>query len=136
MLKPASISLSAVCGLLLAACETAGPAPVSEADIAEAITDYERTGETQSCLSVVRIDEIDPVTERIWLVELKGGEVYLNTVSSGCSGADSAFTYLLYDIPGSLLCRGEIIRVMEQTSDLPRGSCALGEYERLAPAGE
>lgn len=133
--KTLMTALAGAGALALGACGTTS-APLSDDDIAEALPNYERTGETETCLSVVRIDEIDPVTDRLWLVETRGGEVYLNQVSPGCNGAASTFTYLSYEIPGTQLCRGEIIRVVEQTSDITRGSCGLGEYERLIPTGQ
>ncbi|TGY88571.1 hypothetical protein E5163_12225 [Marinicauda algicola] len=130
--------LAAAGAFALAGCQTpAGTEAPTEEAIAQALPEgYQRTGETESCLNTTRIDEIDAVTDRIWIVETVTGERYVNVVSPGCNQADSAFTYLFYDIPTTQLCRGEIIRVMQQTTDIPTGSCALGAYERLAPAGE
>lgn len=132
-MKTQFVSCLAACGtsLLLAACAT--PEPVTDAQIAEAIPDHVRTGETRSCLSLTRIDQIDPLTDRIWLVEARDGTVYLNQASSGCSQATSAFTYLRYETPTGQLCRNQIVEVIQQGNDIPAGSCVLGEFERLAP---
>lgn len=132
-MRIASSALIGAGALALAACGTTSQ-PLTDQDIAEALPDYQRTGETASCLSVTRVDEIDPVTERLWLVETRGGEIYLNQVSRGCNGADSSFNYLSYELPTGQLCRGEIVRVVQATGDFVVGSCSLGEYERLIPA--
>ena len=100
---------------------------------AEELGAYELTGEIRDCLGVRRIDQIEPLDERFWMVETVNGDMYLNRVGPGCNGADSSFTYLQYDIPTSQLCRGEIIRVIENGSNQVTGSCGLGDYERLQP---
>jgi hypothetical protein len=107
--------------------------PDMSAEAAQTLAAYALTGETQSCLSTIRIDEIKPLDERHWLVETVNGDMYLNRVSRGCSGADRSFTYLQYEIPTGRLCRGEIIRVIDNGSNMVQGSCGLGEYERLSP---
>jgi hypothetical protein len=136
--SPVFLPFAAAFGLLgLAACGTTTIEPVSEEAIEQAIPEgYVRTGETQTCLNTTRIEEIDPVGDRVWIVELRGGERYLNVVSPGCDQADSAFTYLFYDVPSAQLCRGEIIQVRQQTANIGAGSCGLGEFERLERAGE
>jgi len=102
--------------------------------LAEALAGFERSGETVSCLSTTRIDDIDPIDETHWLVTLRSGDTYLNTVSRGCSRAGSSFTYLQYRTTGSRLCRGEIVRVIDDSSSgISSGSCSLGVYEELTP---
>ena len=122
--------------LVLQACATSeAMAPEPNAEAAAVLADFERTGETQTCLNTRRIDTINPLDERHWLVETVGGERYLNIVGRGCFGADTAFTFLSYETPTSQLCRGEIVRVMDRgTAGGARGSCGLGVYERLSPA--
>ncbi len=107
--------------------------PEMSVEAAETLAGYNFTGETQSCLSTNRIDQIEPLDERHWLVETVNGDMYLNRVSRGCSGADRSFTYLQYEIPTGQLCRGEIVRVIDNGSNMSQGSCGLGDYERLAP---
>lgn len=118
----------------LGACATApasDPFEALDAEAEAALARYERTGETRNCVSTRRIDRIEPLSERVWLFEMRGGEDYLNVVSRGCSGADSAFTYLQYETSGTQLCASQIVRVIDQPSDSPRGSCGLGPFERL-----
>jgi len=97
---------------------------------------YELTGETRSCLSARRIDKIDPVDRNAWLVTMRSGPDYVTRVSSGCRSATSNFTYLSYQLRGSQLCRGEIIRVVDRGSNMLAGSCGLGEFEELYQASD
>ena len=74
-----------------------------------------------------------PLDDSRWLVTTRGGDTYLNEVSRGCFGAASPFSYIEYRVPGGQLCRGEIIRVVDQSAQTVRGACGLGEYQRLEP---
>ena len=93
---------------------------------------YELTGESRSCLSLTRIDTIDTVNESAWLVTTKNRDTYLTRVGRGCRSATRPFTYISYSVPGSQLCRGEIVSVMDQGSNTVVGSCSIGEFEELA----
>lgn len=118
----------------LGACQMADEAGIDTE--AELFAAYERTGETRDCVTTYNIDQIEPVTETLWLVRLRNGEVWLNEAGSGCNDADTPFTYLQYDIAGtSELCRGEIVRVIDQGGGITVGSCNAGDFERLTPAG-
>lgn len=116
----------------LGACATPEAPEAAVGDVLTA-QGYERTGETRTCLSTARIDHIDPITERLWLVETVGGEIYLNQVSPGCHEADSDLTYLFYETGTGRLCENQIVRVFGQAADIQRGACGLGEFERLRP---
>lgn len=129
--KLALSAFTAAGALVLAGCAT--QQPISDEEIAEAIPDYARTGETQSCVSLTRLDHIRPVTDELWLFEMRNGDMYLNQVSRGCNQAASSFTYLQYETAGSQLCRNEIVRVVQQTTDINAGSCGLNDFERLTP---
>ncbi|MEQ8434888.1 MAG: hypothetical protein RIA71_11660 [Oceanicaulis sp.] len=122
-------------GLAALTLQACAPGEMMEPDMsveaAETLAEYDFTGETRSCLSANRIDEIKPLDERHWLVETVGGDMYLNRVSRGCNGADRSFTYLQYEIPTGQLCRGEIVRVIDNGSNMSQGACGLGDYERL-----
>lgn len=128
-----SMALALVLGLPVAACVTVAEETEDNTALAEALAGYERTGETFSCLSTQQIDDIDPIDDEHWLITTRGGDTYLNTVSGGCFNADSAFTYLTYNTTTSRLCRGELVRVIDSTSRMVQGSCALGAYEELRP---
>lgn len=96
---------------------------------------YVLTGEARNCVMLTRVDTIDRVDERAWIVTMRGGDQYLNRVGRGCRQAASPFTYISYRVPTSQLCRGEIVQVVDNTSHIPMGSCALGEFESLSPVG-
>lgn len=133
LIPAASAGLAA---LTLQACAPGEPMePEMSMAAAERLASYDLTGETTTCLSARRIDEITPLDERHFLVEMVNGEMYLNVVSRGCFGADGNFTYLQYEIPTGQLCRGEIVRVIDNGSNTTRGSCGLGEYQLLTPRG-
>lgn len=137
MTTPTRLLAAALAGgafAALAACETASPEERAEAEArqeAELFERYTRTGQTETCLSTVRIDDIDPVTDRYWLIETTNGQFYLNDVGEGCNGAASPFTYLAYETSGAQLCRLQIVRIIDRGSDTFRGSCSLGDFERL-----
>lgn len=120
--------------LVLQACaSTTGMEAEPSPEAAEILAGFERTGETSTCLNTRRIDTIEPLDDRHWLVEMLNGETYLNVVGRGCFGAASSFTYLAYETPTGQLCRGEIVRVVDNGAAGSRGSCGLGDYERLTP---
>jgi hypothetical protein len=110
-----------------------GPDQMSAAD--ERLSQYERTGETRSCIQLTRLRSIEPLDDERWLFLMRGGQTFLNEVSRGCNGAASNFTYLTYTVPGSSLCRNEIVTVMERVGSGAnfRGSCSLGDFELLVP---
>lgn len=97
---------------------------------------YELTGESRSCLSLSRIDSIDTVNESAWLVTTKNRDAYVTRVGRGCRSAIRPFTYISYTVPGAQLCQGEIVRVMDQGTNMVSGSCSIGEFEELAPLPE
>ena len=119
--------------LALAAPGAAFADPV-EADVV--LAEFEATGETRSCVRLSRIDQIEPLDATRWLIEMRNGQHYLNTVTNGCQRAPSRFTYLEYRTPTASLCRGEIVRVRNQTGGYLQGACSLGVFERLDPIGD
>jgi hypothetical protein len=127
------MALALATGMAATACATQAGETDDASALEEALAQFERSGETISCLPTHRIDNIDPIDEQNWLVTTRAGETYLNTVSRGCFNADRPFTYLSYSVPGGQLCRGEIVRVIDSSSRMARGSCGLGDYEELIP---
>ncbi|WP_440959480.1 hypothetical protein ACFELO_05050 [Oceanicaulis sp. LC35] len=92
---------------------------------------YELTGESRTCLSTRVIDDIDTSHENAWIVTMTNRDKFLTRVSNGCSAATSPFTYISYQVSGSQLCRGEIVRVIDQGTHSAAGSCGIGEFEEL-----
>ncbi|KAA5804742.1 hypothetical protein F1654_01695 [Alkalicaulis satelles] len=124
-----------MCAALLAAGAGAAGLAQSPQERAEArLAEFAPTGETRTCIATHRIRHITPIDDRRWMVELRGGETWLNEVSRGCFGASSPFSYLQYRVPGGQLCRGEIIQVKDQSTRMTRGACGLGDYQQLERA--
>ena len=120
---------------LVSACATGGAADEggAEEELEAALAGFERSGEFRRCVNTRTIESIDTIDETHWLVEMRTGETYLNIVHGRCNDADSPFTALQYSLTSTQLCRGEIVRVIDTSSDFIRGSCSLGEYELLTP---
>lgn len=97
------------------------------------LAEFSPTGETVTCLSMTRINQITPIDDTRWLVTTRGGGTYLNEVSRGCHRAASSFNYLEYRVSGGQLCRGEIIRVIDSGSRMESGACGLGVFQRVEP---
>lgn len=58
-----------------------------------------------------------------------GGDVYVNNVGSGgCSPLGSGIYTLVTRTSGSGLCSGDISQVVDLTSGMTFGSCALGDF--------
>ena len=121
-----------------AGCATSASEPELSAQAAERLAAFKPTGEKRSCLSLTQIRSIDALDDSHLLVTTVGGDHYLNVVSGRCSSASRAGYYIQYTVSGNQLCRNEIIRVIDNTSDFVAGSCGLGDFEKLedAPADE
>lgn len=115
---------------LIAACATVAEAEISQ-EAAEKLAQFERTGEKTDCLQLRRIDSIDPLDERHFLVRVGVRQYYLNEVSGGCFGAGDSFNRLQYTTTLTQLCKNEIIKVVDNVNGFTTGSCGLGEFERL-----
>lgn len=105
--------------------------PELSQDAQDALTAFELSGESRSCLSTRRIRDIEPIGESEWLVELTNGSYYLNRVGRGCRNAGEPFSYMQYTTYGGNLCRGEIVRIIDNSGHFTRGSCSLGDFEQL-----
>lgn len=97
------------------------------------IASMQPSGETETCLPLRRITSIVAADERTLLVRA-GRDYYVNRPSSRCMGADNRSTRFEYTTTIGSLCRNDIVRVVENNSGIFNGSCALGVFEKLAPA--
>jgi len=97
---------------------------------------YELTGESRNCVSARSVDTIDPINEQAWLITMRNRDVYLSRPNGACRAATSNFTYLQYNVHGSQICRGEIVRVMDRSTDTVSGSCSFGAFEELSAISE
>lgn len=94
------------------------------------LSEYERTGETVTCLSLNTIRDTDAVDDFTLLVEAPRGEMYLNELSGRCIGLAREQRYS-HKTSQNKLCKGDIIQVMDSFGN-PLGSCGLGDFEKLS----
>jgi len=118
--------------ILLAACATTATERVDDR-VVQKLDGLEKTGETRSCLSPARIQSIDAATERKFLVETGVNDYWVVNTSGRCSGATRSQNRLQYTLPTGQLCKGEIIKIVDNQSGFQAGSCGWGKFERLQP---
>ncbi|NOX81661.1 MAG: hypothetical protein GXP06_01450 [Alphaproteobacteria bacterium] len=126
--KLIGIAVAAFAG---AACASSGGSYEMSEKVSTRLAEFERTGDYQTCLGLRRINQINPLDERNFLVRVGVNQYYLNKVSGNCNGADRSFNRIQYTTSISQLCRNEIISVVDNTSGFFVGSCSLGDFERL-----
>ena len=124
------VIVSAACTFVLSACASSG-VDTDEDKVAAALAGFEKTGETESCISLRRIDQIKPLDDRNFLVRVGRNDFYLNEVSGRCSNADGINTRLQYRTTLSQLCRNELISVVDNSTGMNIGSCGLGSFQKL-----
>lgn len=129
MLTKSTFALGAVS--LLAACATAGSSYEMSEEVAAKLAKFEKTGEVRNCLSLRSIDQIKALDDRNFLIEAGANDYYLAELSSSCSGADRSFNRLQYETSLSSLCRGEIIRVVDNSTGFTVGSCGMSDFQEL-----
>lgn len=122
--------------LAAASCASAGSSYEMSESVAARLAEFEKTGETETCVNVRRINSITPLDERNFLVRVGVNDYYLNRPRNRCAGADRAFNRLQYKVSGSMLCRNEIVQVVDNSSGLTGGSCGLGVFEKLEKINE
>jgi hypothetical protein len=94
-----------------------------------ALDGFDRTGETVNCLDL-RSTDITPVDESTFLFRV-GGNYYVNNTRGACHDADSNFTRIDISMFGTQLCSGEILKIVDQSSGMFKGSCSLNSFEKL-----
>lgn len=125
-------------GLAAAAAAFGMASAVSAQDMTEAaaerLAQYERTGETRSCVNLSQVRSIRPLDDHHFLVEMSNRDMYLNVVRGRCQNAARSTTRLQYSVPSNQLCRGEIVNVVDNgPPNMQVGGCGLGNFERLLP---
>lgn len=126
-----AVTAALAASLMMGACATAQTEQGADATIVP--EGFALTGETRNCLSLTSIDDIDTISADAWLVTTTARDSYLTRVGRGCRAATQPFTYISYEVTGSQLCQGEIVRVIDQGSGSMLGSCSIGEFEELSP---
>lgn len=95
---------------------------------------YEATGETRSCLPLSRLKDSDPVDDDNLLFEMRGGDMYLNTLDGTCTGLkrEGRFSYRTTQ---RQICKGDVIQVTDQFG-IFQGGCALSDFQALQEAAD
>jgi hypothetical protein len=97
----------------------------------EILSGYEPTGETVDCINVRQIISIKPISETAFLFKTGVNEYYLNETSGRCARATRMNTRVEYSMPETMLCRTQIIKIIDNGSGMFLGSCSLGSFEKL-----
>jgi hypothetical protein len=124
---------TAVCGLC--ACATASE-PTQRSERAQA--QYDRllagkvAGQAVRCLPVFRTNDLVAIDEDTILFR-DGRTIYVNRPMGSCYGLGRANNALVTKTLGSTLCRGDIARVVDPTTGVNGGSCALGDFIPYKP---
>jgi len=84
-------------------------------------------GPPQRCISPFRRNDQDIIDRGTILFKNGRGLVYRNDPEGGCFGLDSTRTILVTSINGDY-CRGDIIRVLDQSTGTAVGSCAFSDF--------
>ncbi|MAW78604.1 MAG: hypothetical protein CMI63_00050 [Parvularcula sp.] len=128
-MKPAFAG--AVCSLL-ATGAFAFSSPEEKAQ--ELLSRYEKTGENVNCLRLNSIRDTDALDDYTLLVEVSGGDIYINELNGRCSGLGREQRYARSSTEARM-CKGDIIRVLDSFGNM-RGSCSLGAFEKLSELSE
>ncbi len=99
----------------------------------------EKAGDTRACISNASIASRVVEDEQTLRFELLGGRRYRNRLSGPCPGlrqAGNGFGALGFEVHGSSLCRGDLLRIVDpsrgETMTLRTATaCPLGAFERL-----
>lgn len=101
------------------------------AAVADQLAEFDRTGETETCLPMRRISQIKALSDDVFLVRTGVNGYYLNEVKGRCNGATRPSNRIQYSTSLSQLCKLQIITIVENTNGFTVGSCSLGDFERL-----
>ncbi len=124
------LRIAACAALIAAALSPAAGAAEPEPDAPE-LAAWTRTGETETCIRVRDIRDVDVLNRHQVLFNMRGGRAFLSE-PKGCAGLrkDSA---LAYEVTVGQLCTSTIVRIIEPGSAIPvRSACGLGAFQRLA----
>ncbi|MFT3810988.1 MAG: hypothetical protein QM698_13800 [Micropepsaceae bacterium] len=99
------------------------------ADEAATPEGYVRTGKTESCLRLNRIDSLQILNETQILVKLNSGEAWLQEPRS-CSKLRKTYAFV-YDAPTGDLCDTTIIKLTDPGAGGFSGTCAFDKFQQL-----
>jgi len=96
--------------------------------LAKALENYQKTGKSELCLWLTRIDKSRVIDDSNILFLMKGNKAYLNHLPHKCSrlGFEKSFSYSL---SVNQLCNVDLITVFDSSSGIPGPTCGLGKFE-------
>lgn len=122
--------LAAVAGLC--ACQTATE-PTQRSAKAQATYDRllagKTAGPTQNCLPLYRTHDMTAIDDET-IVFADGKTVYVNRTRGSCNNLDRGHYALVTRTFNSTLCSGDIAQVVDPTTGMYVGSCAMGDFVR------
>ncbi|QJU57083.1 hypothetical protein HL653_04130 [Sphingomonas sp. AP4-R1] len=119
------LTLSAMLLATLATGAAAAPKPTGEAKLQKMLQGY-TAGKPASCLPLTPSMDSTKI-EGIGLVYKRGRTLYVNRFDRGCPSLTN-FTSTVTRTPGSQLCRGDIVRIVDLVSGIEGGSCVMGDF--------
>ena len=131
------ILLIAAAVTTLAACETVDNQPAQRS--ARAQQDFDRAlagkvpGKPESCLPLRRSTDMTVIDDDTILYR-DGRTTYVNKPLGSCSNLGNGSYALVTKSTGSETCRGDIANVVDATSGVTVGTCALGDFVPYRPA--
>ena len=117
--------------ILLVATFGAGVAPASSpvarefATTARALAGL-RQGAPMTCISLSRSRTSRYLDRDTIAYQDTSRGYYVNRTNGGCNFDEDSFVVSV--TPSDQLCRGDIIRLVDRSSGMPRGSCSLGDF--------
>ena len=110
------------------AATAAGCAPAQPAGAPAAIPELagRTAGAPRTCVSADQSSAMRIVNDRTVLYS-QGRTVWVNQLASECPGMNS-MDVLAVEVTGSQYCRGDRIRRLDPTSNIPGPTCVLGDF--------
>ncbi len=112
-----------------AACAPVEPAQLSaggQSELATALRGLTQ-GQPVACVSQRNLRSNRSIGEGVILFESVGNTVYVNRPPAACPLLRDGLT-LVTNTPAGRLCRGDIVSVVDLTTNVERGTCALGDF--------
>jgi hypothetical protein len=119
---------------LIAACSACTSSDVSEPRSARAETELTRAlagkvaGAPVKCLPSFRTNDMTIIDDNTILFREGRRRVYRNDPPGGCSPMGrGGYALVTHSLAGEM-CRGDIVRVVDLSSQMMTGSCSLGDF--------
>ncbi len=102
---------------------------VLAADATPAPDGYVRTGKTESCLKLNRIDSLQILNETQILVKMNSGEAWLQEPRS-CSKLRKTYAFV-YEAPTGDLCDTTLVKLTDPGAGGFSGTCSFDKFQQL-----